>query len=182
VYWSPDGSRLAYLGQGEPDPALGLAGAELFVITPGETQAARLTNLTAAYGPVRIAGEPEARAVNWSPDGTRLAFWVMEIVGPDPAVEVGQAVIHVLDTASGQMTVYCGFGVSLPMMADVAPATPGLVWSPDGRYLAFGVDVPGDERAALLVVLDTQTGDYTEITEGIYAAYGSYDPGMWGIK
>lgn len=184
VYWSPDGSRLAYLGQGEVDPALGLAGAELFAITPGETRAVRLTDLTAAYGPVRIAGEPEARAVNWSPDGTRLAFWVMEIVGPDPAANVGQAVIHVLDTSSGQTAVYCGFGVSLPVAADDAPAqaTPGLVWSPDGRYLAFGVDVPEDGRAALLIVLDTQTGDYTEISEGIYAAYGTYDPVMWGIK
>ena len=73
----------------------------------------RLTDLTGAYGAVRIAGLQEARAVSWSPDGTRLAFWVMEIVGPDEAADVGQAVVHVLDVTSGQITVYCGFGVTL---------------------------------------------------------------------
>ncbi|MBN1966825.1 MAG: PD40 domain-containing protein, partial [Anaerolineae bacterium] len=130
---------------------------------------------TAAYGAVRIAGPQEATALSWSPDGSRLAFWVMEIIGPDEFANVGQAVLHVLDVNSGQTTVYCGFGVNLYL-----PNPPALIWSPDGQYIAFGVDVPGDERAAILYALDTASGDYTEVTEGMYAAYGTYDPVMWG--
>ena len=180
AYWSPDGSRLAYLGLGERDRSLNQRGAELYLITPGDPAGGvRLTDLTGAYGAVRIAGLQEARAVSWSPDGTRLAFWVMEIVGPDEAADVGQAVVHVLDVASGQITVYCGFGVTLD---PDAPSVPALIWSPDGRYLAFGVEIPGDDRAALLLGLDTESGDNYELSEGIYAAYGTYDPVMWGIK
>ena len=33
-YWSPDGSRLAYIGLGEQDRSLGLRGAELYAVTP----------------------------------------------------------------------------------------------------------------------------------------------------
>ncbi len=177
AYWSPDGSRLAYIGLGERDAALGHYGAELYVITPGEAAAVRLTDLTAAYGAVRIAGEQEERAVSWSPDGRYLAFWVMEIIGPDVAANVGQAVIHVLDTESGQVTAYCGFGTNAH-----TPNPPALVWSPEGRYIAFGVDVPGDERPALLLVLDVESGTFTEVSEGMYAAYGTYDPVMWGRR
>jgi len=126
-----------------------------------------------------ILARPYTNGAYWSPDGTRLAFWVMEIVGPDVATEVGQAVVHVLDVNSGQTTVYCGFGVTLD---PAAPSVPALVWSPDGRYLAFGVEIPGDERAPLLLSLDTESGDFYELSEGIYAAYGTYDPVMWGTR
>ncbi len=177
AYWSPDGSRLVYLGQGERDRTLGFAGAELFLIRPGEAAAVRLTDLTAAYGAARIAGMQEERAVSWSPDGTRLAFWVMEITGPDVAANVGQAVLHVLDATTGQTTAYCGYGTT-----QITPNPPALIWSPDGRYIAFGADTPGDGKGALLLALDTQSGTFTEITDGIYPAYGTYDPVMWGVR
>ena len=177
TYWSPGGALLAYIGHGERDESLGLYGAELYAIRPGAAQATRLTDLTAAYGAVRIAGEQEEGAVSWSPDGRYLAFWVMEIIGPDVVANVGHAVIHVLDTATGQVTAYCGFATD-----QHTPNPPGLVWSPDSRFVAFGVDVPQDGRGALLLALDITSGDYTEVTEGMYAAYGSYDPVMWGTR
>lgn len=177
AYWSPDGSQLAYLGAGERDAGLGLYGAELYLITPGEAAAVRATNLAASYGAVRIAGVLEERAVSWSPDGRYLAFWVMEIIGPDVAANVGHAVIHVLDTESGVVTAYCGFATN-----QHTPDPPGLIWSPAGQYIAFGVDVPGDERPALMLALDVGTGTYYEITDGMYAAYGTYDPVMWGTR
>jgi hypothetical protein len=174
AYWSPDGSQLAYIGQGAWDDTLNRRGAELFVIAPGQSEAVQVTDLTAAYGAVRITGEIESGAVSWSPDGRYLAFWVMEIIGPDPAANVGQAVVHVLDLQTGRTIVYCGFGTN-----HTNPSMPELVWSPDGAYIAFGVDEPGDGRPPILFVLDTVSGDYTEVTEGMYAAYGTYDPVMW---
>ena len=62
------------------------------------------------------------------------------------------------------------------------PVLPEPVWSPDGQYIAFGADVPGDEQPAIMFVLDVQTGNFTEVTSGMYAAYGTYDPVMWGIR
>jgi len=175
--WSPDGARLVYIGRGEYDPAVGLAGAEIFVVEPGAAGAVRVTNLTGRYGAARLSGEQTIHALSWSPDGRYLAFWVMEIIGPDMAANIGHAVIHVLDTMSGKITAYCGFATNR-----ASPRLPALVWSPDGRYIAFGVDVPEDDRAALLLVLDTLSGDYTEVSEGMYAAYGTYDPVMWGVR
>ncbi|GAB4571446.1 MAG: hypothetical protein Kow0077_08090 [Anaerolineae bacterium] len=178
AYWSPGGGLLAYVGQGAFDAGVGLRGAEVFAIAPGESAAVRLTNLTGAYGAVRVTGEQDAHALSWSPDGRYLAFWVLEIIGPDPAANVGHAVIHVLDTQTGKTVVYCGFA----SQATGEPRLPALVWSPDGQYIAFGVDEPDDERPALLMVLDTLTGDYTVVSEGMYRAYGTYDPVMWGLR
>jgi len=167
----------SYIGRGEYDPAVGLAGAEIFVVEPGAAGAMRVTNLTGRYGAARLSGEQTIHALSWSPDGRYLAFWVMEIIGPDMAANIGHAVIHVLDTMSGKITAYCGFATNR-----ASPRLPALVWSPDGRYIAFGVDVPEDDRAALLLILDTLSGDYTEVSEGMYAAYGTYDPVMWGVR
>ncbi|MBN2470134.1 MAG: PD40 domain-containing protein [Anaerolineae bacterium] len=176
AYWSPDGARLAYIVPGAFDPAVGLYGAELALIEPGGGAPQRLTDLSAAYGAARITGEQAVHAVSWSPEGRYLAFWVVEITGPDPAANVGHAVIHVLDTQTGATTVYCGFSSQ-----QTNPVLPELIWSPDGRYIAFGTDEPGDERPALLLVLETQTGDFTIVSEGLAAAYGTYDPVMWGV-
>ncbi len=176
AYWSPDGARLVYTVPGVFDPAIGLRGAELAVIAPGTDAPLRLTDLTGRYGAVRLSGERAVHAVSWSPEGRYLAFWVIEITGPDPAADVGHAVIHVLDTQTGATAVYCGFASQR-----TDPVLPELVWSPDGRYIAFGTDEPDDERPALLLILDTETGDFTIATEGMYAAYGSYDPVMWGV-
>jgi hypothetical protein len=177
AYWSPDGSHLAYIGAGEIDATLNLRGAELFLLTPGEATAYRVTDLTAAYGAVRITGELDQHALSWSPDGRHIAFWVIEILGPDIAVNVGHAVLHVLNIETGQTVVYCGLGTN-----HTGPHMPRLVWSPEGRYIAFGLDEPGDERPAILYVLNTESGNYTEVTEGMYAAFGTYDPVMWARR
>ncbi len=177
AYWAPDGGRLVVVGQGELDIETGLRGAELFSVTPGASTVTRLTNLTAAYGAVRVTGEQDARAVSWSPDGRYLAFWVIEVSGEEKAPTLGPAVIHVLDTQTGRTTVYCGF----ESRATDGPILPALVWSPDGRYIAFGLDEPGDERPALLLILDTASGEYTEASNGMARTYGTYDPVMWGL-
>ncbi len=49
--------------------------------------------------------------------------------------------------------------------------------TPEGRFR-----YPDDGRASLLVILDPEDGTFTEVSEGMYAAYGNYDPIMWGER
>ncbi len=176
--WSPDGTRLVYTGAGAHDESAGLNGAELFLVDlAGEPEPARLTDLAAAYGAVYIRGKNARHAVSWSLDGRYLAFWVLEATDLDLAADPGPATIHILDTQTGLTVLYCGLTASPGGLT-----LPELVWSPDGRYLAFGLDEAGDGRPPILYALDTVTGDFTEVTEGMYAANGTYDPVMWAAR
>lgn len=170
--WSPDGAWLAYVA-----PVLaerGRSGGEIFGIRPGDPAPAQWTNLIAHYGAERINGLSVGE-LSWSPDGTRIAFWVTEITGGDVTVNLGSAVIHVLDVNSGAVSAYCGFSTT-----EHTPNPPKLVWSPDSTHIAFGGDVPGDDRGYLLLALDVASGTLTALSEGIYPVFGSADVIAWG--
>lgn len=173
--WSPDGAWLAYVAPGAFDDNVGAAGGEIYGIRPGSSTGTRWTDLTAEYGAVRINGRT-LRSLSWSPDGTRLAFWVIEMLSASPQGSSGQAVIHVLEIESGAVSVYCGFSTS-----EHTPNPPRLVWSPDSTHIAFGGNVPGDERGYLLLALEVATGQLTELSDGIFPALGSADPVVWGL-
>lgn len=173
--WSPDGEWLAFTAPGIPDPTVGVTGSEIFGIRPGDKQAVQWTDLTSAYGAVRINGHAPGE-LSWSPDRTRIAFWVIELLGPDPEQNTGNAVIHILDVTTGITSVYCGYST-----VEHTPNPPRLVWSPDGTHVAFGGNVPGDDKGYLLLVLDTSTGVFTELSAGIYPALGSPDVIAWGL-
>ena len=57
--WSPDGTRIAYVTEGEP------SGSQIFVrwMDDFSSEPSQITNLTESPGGIR-----------WSPDGTRIAF------------------------------------------------------------------------------------------------------------
>lgn len=172
--WSPDGQWLAYVSQVGFDTNANTAGAEIFAIHPGDVAPTQLTDLNGLYGAVRINGRTMGE-LSWSPDSTHIAFWVIELTGPSPEGDIGNAVIHVLDVNTQQLSVYCGFSTS-----EHTPNPSRLIWSPDGTHIAFGGNIPGDERGYLLLALDAATGVFTELSEGIFPALGSPDPIAWG--
>jgi hypothetical protein len=173
--WSPNGQWFAYVTQTVFDEQAGIAGGEIFGIQPEVGTPIQWTNLTSKYGAVRINGRT-ARELSWSPDGSKIAFWVIELLGSDPAANTGSATIHILDINTGAVSVYCRFST-----AEHTPNPPRLVWSPDGTHLAFAGNVPGDEKGYLLLALDIETGIFTELSDGVYPALGSAEAIAWGL-
>jgi len=172
--WSPTGEWLAFAAPGLYDANVGLAGAELFGIRPGDSAPTQWTNLNSAYGAARINGHAPGE-LSWSPDGAHIAFWVIELLGPNPEGDTGHAVIHVLDINTGTVTAYCGFATD-----EHTPNPPRLLWSPDSTHLAFGGNVPGDDMGYLLLALEISTGVFTALSDGIYPALGTPDVIAWG--
>jgi len=174
--WSPDGRWLAYTGDGPFDASVGTEGAEIFAISTETFETEQLTYLSANYGAVRINGH-DISGMEWSPDGTKLAFWVMELFGANVESNAGQARIHVLDVETKQIRSYCGYGTE-----EHTPNPPKLVWSPDSTHLAFAGNIPGDDKGYLLLAMDIETGNMTEFSDGVYPNYGAPDVIAWGRR
>jgi hypothetical protein len=173
--WSPDGQWFAFVGRGKIDSQINTAGGEIFGVRPGDATAVQWTDFNSTYGAVRINGR-SANDLSWSPDGTRIAFWVIEMLSAQPDGKTGQAVIHILNIQTGEIKAYCSFSTN-----QHTPNPPRLIWSPDGTHLAFGGDVAGDNKSYLLIALNTNTGIFTELSEGIYPTLGGADPVAWGL-
>jgi len=120
IAWSPDSSTFA-VGYG--DHQLGFWDIEtmemtsLFTLQPP----AAADQLAWSHGPVR--------ALSWSPDGSRLAL------------NQGDAVIHILDVATGieleQLAAFPDEYTAQELQDDgYYPAPDHIAWSPDGRYVA----------------------------------------------
>lgn len=172
--WSPSGDRLAYVASGEVDDSLGLAGAELFLASITTRTTSQVTNLTNTYGAVRINGYAPSD-LSWSPTGSHIAFWVIELMSASPTDNTGDAVLHILDTNTLDVRRYCGFSAT-----EHTPETPRLVWSPDGNYVAFAGNVAGDDKGALLLALNKETGIFTELSNGMFPVYGIPQLNGWG--
>ena len=173
--WSPDGSQFAYAAPVIYDDNVQLEGAELFVAMPDQGQIQQLTDLNETYGAVRINGGLRAD-LSWSPDGTHIAFWVIELLGPDFEANTGSARIHVVDTLTQDVRVYCGFSTD-----EHTPDPPRLHWSPGGTHIAFAGNVPADDKGYLLLTLDIETGVFTELSDGVFPALGKADVVTWGL-
>lgn len=173
--WSPDGSWLAYSAADVYDPNANIAGAEIFAIQPGDAEPVKWTDLNKTYGAVRINGHSPGD-LSWSPDGTHIAFWVIELTGSSPESNTGHAVIHVLDIITGNINAYCGYATT-----EHTPNPPRLVWSPEGTHLVFGGNIPGDDQGYLLLALNTADGVFTQLSEGVYPALGNADAIAWGL-
>jgi hypothetical protein len=110
----------------------------LFVGRQGATR--RLTDLAHSFDAPYIS----AVEASWSPDSSKIAFWVTTEGGPNPYL----ARFFVLDPLSLDRTDFCvtDDGVSFP------------VWSPDSRYVALHQGI----------LVDTQTRDvYNTALPGI---------------
>lgn len=171
--WSPDGAWLAYVA-----PTLRgarVTGSEIYGVRPGAGASQQWTDLTSVYGRARVNGLSVGE-LSWSPDSTRIAFWVTPLIGPDPAANTGSAMIHVLDVATGAVTQYCGFTTT-----EHTPNPPRLLWSPDGSALAFSGNVPEDDKGYMLLALDLESGIFTMLSEGVFPTFGSADLVAWGL-
>ena len=174
--WSPDGRWLTYVGDGAFDASAGIAGGEIYAISPETLQIEQWTYLSANYGAVRINGH-DGSALSWSPDGKKLAFWVMELFSPNMENNLGQAIIHILDVETKQIRSYCGYGTD-----EHTPNPPTLAWSPDSTHLAFAGNIPGDDKGYLLLAMEVETGNLTEFSDGVFPNYGAPNVIAWGRR
>lgn len=174
--WSPNGQWLAYVAPVTVEGTAGIVGSEIYAVQPGTTfLPAKWTDLTSQYGAVRINGLTTGD-LSWSPDGRQIAFWVMKLKGVNPETDAQAATIHVLDVGTGAIQSYCGFTTT-----EHTPNPPRLIWSPDSSHIAFGGNVPGDNKGYLLLALDIQSGVFTQLSEGIFPTVNGPDPVAWGL-
>jgi hypothetical protein len=173
--WSPNGQWLAYVAPIATKNS-DVQSSEIYAVQPGTTfLPAKWTDLTSEYGAVRINGLTTGD-LSWSPDGTHIAFWVMKLKGANPATDAQPAMLHVLDVSTGAVQSYCGFTTT-----EQTPNPPRLIWSPDSTHVAFGGNVPGDNKGYLLLALDINSGVFTQLSDGIYPTVNGPDPVAWGL-
>ncbi len=112
--WSPDGTRIAYVGEGCTENGLG--DFDLYTISPDGGSSVRLTNLAQMFN--------ETPA--WSPAGDAIAFASYD-------VQSGESALLLLDPVSA----------GLRTLARSSLHVHGALWSAHGRYVAFGVTAGG---------------------------------------
>ena len=153
--WAPDGSRFvvaAAQATGQSWLAFELYGAGR---DGGEVE--RLTFLTEFYEAVYI------QAYTWSPDGRRLAFWLVENPQGVPFIEHGEAHLAVLDLDTSEVTNTCVPG---DHDASTAPArVPPPVWSPDGTQLL--VENSAEEGPSRLLLVDLEREAAVVVAQGL---------------
>lgn len=187
--WSPDGTRIAYLAEGEPK------GTQIFVRwMDAEGATSQLTHLTQTPGSIR-----------WSPDGKSIAFamltpeddaWKISMPAPPAGAhwtEAPRMVDHLHYRQDRSGFTETGFLHLFLVSAD--GGTPrqltrgpwnagarfdgltqgvGLDWTPDGKTIVFDglMDSSADlrYRDAQLYALDVQTGALRTLTSR---------PGTW---
>lgn len=172
--WSPDGEWLAYIGAGAYDETNRINGAELFGIRPGDATPTQWTDLNSIYGATRI-NDFRRNNLSWSPDGTKIAFWVIELLGSNPEGINRQAILHVYDVEQDELTAYCGF--STP---EHTPFAPRIIWSPESTHLAFSAPLPDHTGGNVLITLNTRNGIFTELTNGLFNGGSPPELVGWG--
>jgi len=111
--WSPDGKEIVYATEGITDPL-------------GRPTISQLWIVNVATGENRLLFKGDAVQPNWSPSGSRIAFWAVTGEG-------GQRDIWTISAGGGE-----------PVQITTSPAVDwNPVWSPDGKQIYFSSDRGG---------------------------------------
>ena len=119
--WSRDGTRLAYWSQ---DAEAGRA--ELIVVAADGSDPTVVTT---------VEGDYELHPVDWSPDGTQLAFTTCPRT----------------DEPSCELLVAAADGSGTDSLAEPSIATWTIRWSPDGSLVAFGGSRDDEQRSVRVI-------------------------------
>jgi hypothetical protein len=114
--WSPDGTMLAVTDSRPEDSQSGLRRQDLIVLTRDGQIAAR-TDFHNDFDEYWIG-----RDLLWSPDGNKIAFWILPLDGDSPR-SYG---LHLLHLDMNRLVNTCVKNDDIP----------GGAWSPDGGFLA----------------------------------------------
>jgi Tol biopolymer transport system component len=177
-HWSPDGRYLAIVRRESRHDTAYRRGAELYFIEPDQSlEPVRVTNFTDEYGAVRIGGL-SPRGLSWSPDGEKVAFWVMVRTGNQPE-DLAPAQLHIFDLKTGSITAYCDYETTRH-----TPNPPRLVWSPDGEWIAFGGEdtIRGGISTGLIALNVTEGGFYRLTTDMVATMNNNPDVIAWGHR
>jgi dipeptidyl aminopeptidase/acylaminoacyl peptidase len=141
--WSPDGSKLAFLGRVGDGPSAGSPG--VIVANADGSGAQKIADTQGSNHPLPQVGDRLA----WSPDSRRLAF-VSAVPGPEPDMEGDPIVItrywfRPASSAGGRFSDNRRLKLFVVDVASkqVTPLTTGTTsehsidWSPDGKRLLF---------------------------------------------
>jgi WD40 repeat protein len=111
VYWSPDGNYVAFCWSDGKISLLEVKSATF------------LSSFNLA--PSSDSGDGIHPQMCWSPDSKQLAF------------DYTNAPAQIWDVAHRKVMLTYPAGADTPIAGGLSPSTAGLVWSPDGRYIAW---------------------------------------------
>ena len=154
--WSPDGSRIAFIGwDGEGD--------ELFIVGPDGRSKQQLTALGANQPATAGSARSSVTSMAWSPDGKSLAVSVTAEVSGAVA---GVFLIEVISRTGTRITKTV---VNAPLVW--APASGNLIYSAtiDGRSDVFRVPVGGGDARSVSGALPDGARDATVAEDGTLA-------------
>jgi Tol biopolymer transport system component len=173
-----DGSKDSY---GGPTPTV--EGQRIFRASSAGGELTFVAEVPAADREILVGYSTVGPAVQWAPDGSRIAF---RLYNEAPG-------IHVMNRdGSGltRLTDLPGSGSRNCVPVETGPTVTcywgeprgGFTWSPDGTRIAFTspvvTDGSGDSESSSLYVVDTSSGRLTELT-GPSAAGGAIPPIAW---
>lgn len=131
--WSPDGSRITYIGSG-PN------GTQAFIMNADGSN------------PLPVGGDTNIGSLHWSPDGTRLAY-----VHPLPGLGTLTGDLIVINTDGSGRLVLQQAGTDAAGAQFGPITTNNVTWSPDGQKIAYNFsDAKGN---ALHVANSNGSGD-----------------------
>ena len=163
--WSPDGTRVAFVGRSATSPSLGHN--DLYLMNLADEKTINLTN-----GSIPFIGMP-----TWSPDGTEIAFttgaekdwslYVLEVDKPATSrkINMGEAFILNLSWSpdgtrfalqrrvEGNFEIYVmnADGTNLVNLSNHPSFDADPAWSPDGTEILFVSDRNGDKKIYRMV-------------------------------
>ena len=154
-YWSPDGSRIAYVSNSGDQ-------RRLFVMNADGSDKTQLAD--GAVTTPRLGGDDPAVPLAWSPDGGRIVYTAFIQSSHGAAI-----------TNTYNLYVVKADGSSPPTL--LAEEAHSGVWSPDGSRIAFilGVGSPSD-----LYVMDADGSNQTRLTDMRHLDGAAWQPAPGG--